>query len=202
MNLGLCIEMAFARLPFEQRLAAAAKAGFQYVEMWFVDGSFRGSGEELAAMARRHRVKITNTVIGDFTVTGVTGGGIVFSNQITRTSGTGNITLAGNGTIQAQDGSISLLAGNNITVAAGAIRTMGGGNVDAEALAGNINTGSNPNGYAFSASANYTVSSLLGGISTAAGGNASVAAGGNSASPRDDREESQGRRRQEGPQLP
>ncbi len=47
-----------------ERLAAAAKAGFRYVEMWFVDGSFRGTGEELAAMAKRHRVKITNTVIG------------------------------------------------------------------------------------------------------------------------------------------
>jgi len=64
MKLGLCIEMAFASLPFEQRLAAAAKAGFRYVEMWFVDGSFRGPGEELAAMAKRHRVTITNTVIG------------------------------------------------------------------------------------------------------------------------------------------
>ena len=64
MKLGLCIEMAFADLPFEQRLAAAAKAGFRYVEMWFVDGSFRGPGEELAAMTKRHRLKITNTVIG------------------------------------------------------------------------------------------------------------------------------------------
>ena len=32
MKFGLCIEMVFLRLPFEQRLAAAAKAGFQYVE--------------------------------------------------------------------------------------------------------------------------------------------------------------------------
>ena len=64
MNLGLCIEMAFARLPFERRLAAAAKAGFQYVEMWFVDGSFRGTGEQLAGLAKKHGVSITNTVIG------------------------------------------------------------------------------------------------------------------------------------------
>jgi filamentous hemagglutinin family protein len=94
-------------------------------------------------------------------------------------SGSGNITLAGSATIQAQDGSISLLAGNNITVATGAIRTVGGGNLDVEALAGNINAGSNPNGYTFSASANYTVSALLGGISTAAGGNVNISAGGN-----------------------
>ena len=94
-------------------------------------------------------------------------------------SGTGNITLAGNSTIQSQDGSISLLAGNNITVATGAVRTMAGGNIDVEALAGNINAGSNPNGYTFSATATYTASALLGGISTAAGGNVNLAAGGN-----------------------
>lgn len=74
MKLGLCIEMAFASLPFEQRLAAAAKAGFRYVEMWFVDGSFRGLGEELATMAKRHRLKITNTVIGS--PDGSIGGGL------------------------------------------------------------------------------------------------------------------------------
>jgi hydroxypyruvate isomerase len=74
MKLGLCIEMAFSGLPFEQRLAAAAKAGFRFVEMWFVDASFRGTGEELAAMAKRHRVKITNTVIGS--PDGSIGGGL------------------------------------------------------------------------------------------------------------------------------
>ena len=94
-------------------------------------------------------------------------------------TGAGNITLTGNATIQSQDGSISLLAGNNITVATGAIRTMGGGNLDAAALAGNINAGTNPNGYTFSASASDTVSALLGGISTAAGGNVNLSAGGN-----------------------
>jgi hydroxypyruvate isomerase len=64
MKLGLCIEMAFARLPFERRLAQAAKAGFRHVEMWFVDGSFKGTGEQLAALAKKHGVAITNTVIG------------------------------------------------------------------------------------------------------------------------------------------
>ncbi len=64
MNIGLCIEMAFARLSFERRLAQAAKAGFRHVEMWFVDGSFKGSGEELAALAKKHGLSITNTVIG------------------------------------------------------------------------------------------------------------------------------------------
>jgi hydroxypyruvate isomerase len=74
MKLGLCIEMAFADLPFEQRLAKAAKAGFRYVEMWFVDGSFRGRGEELAAIARKHHLTVTNTVIGS--PDGSIGGGL------------------------------------------------------------------------------------------------------------------------------
>ena len=102
-------------------------------------------------------------------------------------SGTGNITLAGNGTIQAQDGSISLLAGNNVTVTTGAVRTMNGGNIDVEALAGNVSANANQNyssasspyGYTFSASTGYAVSSLLGGISTADGGNVNISAGGN-----------------------
>jgi hydroxypyruvate isomerase len=79
MKFGLCIEMAFARLPFERRLAAAAKAGFRYVEMWFVDGSFRGKGEELAALAKKHGVAITNTVIGS--PDGSIGGGLTDPNH-------------------------------------------------------------------------------------------------------------------------
>ena len=94
-------------------------------------------------------------------------------------SGTGSITLAGSATIEGQDGSISLLAGQGVTIATGAVRTMGGGNIDVEALAGNINAGANPNGYLFNASSLYTVSSLLGGISTGDGGNVAISAGGN-----------------------
>ena len=37
MELGLCIEMALAKRPFEERLRAAAALGFHNVEMWFVD---------------------------------------------------------------------------------------------------------------------------------------------------------------------
>jgi hydroxypyruvate isomerase len=74
MNYGLCIEMAFARLPFERRLSQAAKAGFRHVEMWFVDGSFKGTGEELATLAKKHGVTITNTVIGS--PDGSIGGGL------------------------------------------------------------------------------------------------------------------------------
>jgi len=64
MELGLCIEMALTDRPFEQRLAAAAELGFKNVEMWFIDLSYKGSGEDLARLARKHGVKMTNTVVG------------------------------------------------------------------------------------------------------------------------------------------
>ena len=43
--------MAFANLPFEDRIRKAAECGFRNVEMWFVDKSFKGKPEELARMA-------------------------------------------------------------------------------------------------------------------------------------------------------
>lgn len=64
MKLGLCIEMAFDKLPFEERVRKAAELDFKFVEMWFVDMTFKGTPAELAAMAKRHGVTITNTVIG------------------------------------------------------------------------------------------------------------------------------------------
>jgi hydroxypyruvate isomerase len=64
MELGLCIEMVFAKLPFEERLKKAAEIGFKNVEMWFADMSFKGSPEELAGLSKQNKVKITNTVIG------------------------------------------------------------------------------------------------------------------------------------------
>jgi hydroxypyruvate isomerase len=74
MKIGLCIEMAFNKLPFEERMRKAAEAGFECVEMWFVDGSFKGTPQELAAMAKRCGVRITNTVVGS--PNGRVGGGL------------------------------------------------------------------------------------------------------------------------------
>jgi len=64
MELGLCIEMAFADLPFADRVKKAADLGFKNVEMWFVDMSFKGKPDDLAGIANDNNVKITNTVIG------------------------------------------------------------------------------------------------------------------------------------------
>jgi len=74
MEFGLCIEMALDHLPFEQRLAKAAELGFRNVEMWFIDLSYKGTGEALATMASRHGLRITNTVIGS--PDGAVGGGL------------------------------------------------------------------------------------------------------------------------------
>ena len=74
MEFGLCVEMALGKLPFEKRLATAARLGFKNVEMWFVDMSYQGSPEALKAMAKKHGVRITNTVIGS--PDGSKGGGL------------------------------------------------------------------------------------------------------------------------------
>ncbi len=74
MELGLCIEMAFANLPFEERVKKAADVGFKNVEMWFVDMSFKGKPDQLATIAQKNKVKITNTVIGS--PDGSVGGGL------------------------------------------------------------------------------------------------------------------------------
>ena len=75
MELGLCVEMVFAAVPLAERLRKAAGLGFRNVEMWFVDGSYRGRPDELAGLADRCGVRITNTVIGS--PDGSLGGGLI-----------------------------------------------------------------------------------------------------------------------------
>ena len=120
--------------------------------------------------------------------------GYDFVNNVVQ-SGIGNIYLnggngqTGNGSIEMASGNnnlpaISLTAGQNILVGKGYVITTGGGNINAHALAGNIDTGSDAQGYHFNSSASsinnaYDLSRGLGGISTAAGGNVSLTAGGN-----------------------
>jgi hydroxypyruvate isomerase len=55
--------MALTNLPFEERVKKASQIGFKYVEMWWVDGSFKGSAEQLAKLAEQAGLKITDTVI-------------------------------------------------------------------------------------------------------------------------------------------
>ena len=107
--------------------------------------------------------------------------------------GKGNIYLGGfdgtspqdfSGSIQTASGSISLTAGQDILVGSGYVITTGGGSISAHALKGNIDTGSDAQGYYFSIgsvnslSQAYNLSDGLGGISTEAGGDVTLNAGG------------------------
>lgn len=75
MEFGLCIEMALTGLDFERRFQKAAELGFKNAEMWFVkDFSYNGTAENLAGIAERNNLKITNTVIGS--PDGSIGGGL------------------------------------------------------------------------------------------------------------------------------
>ncbi len=84
--------------------------------------------------------------------------------------GVGNIYLnggagqTGGGSIQTARGSINLAAGQDITVGSGYVITTGGGSINAHALAGNIDTGSDAQGYILSTNA----SSLSAGLRFAA----------------------------------
>jgi filamentous hemagglutinin family protein len=91
------------------------------------------------------------------------------------TQNTGSVVL-GSAVLQTQNGNINVTAASGVSATSGSITTMNGGNINVDAVGGDVNTGSNPNGYAFRTGG---VSSLLGGFSTAAGGNVSITAGGN-----------------------
>jgi filamentous hemagglutinin family protein len=104
-------------------------------------------------------------------------------------AGTDGIYLNGSAFIQAQNGNIKLWAGNEVIVNQGntgdvgnnGIRTLAGGSISVTTLYGDVNAGANSQGYSqFRTRAPYNpVSPLLGGISTAAGGDVTISAGGN-----------------------
>lgn len=101
-------------------------------------------------------------------------------------AGSDGIYLNGNSSIATQNGNINLFAANEVLVNSdqstsgnGGIRTLAGGSIDVTAQFGDVNTGGNSQGYKFKSTAPfYTVSTTLGGISTAAGGNVTITAGG------------------------
>ena len=101
---------------------------------------------------------------------------------VTLTAKTGGLTID-SGSIQTSAGAINLSAYVDILVGSGFIITRGGGNIAAHAITGNIDTGSDAQGYHFQPNAGslsqaYNLSGGLGGISTMAGGNVNLTAGG------------------------
>jgi filamentous hemagglutinin family protein len=98
----------------------------------------------------------------------------------------GGSGLSQNSTIDLSGGSINLLAGESILVGSGSVFTTGGGSIYADALTGDINAGtsngSSTSGGAQTSDLQFTASgsrpnAILGGISTAAGGNVTLIAG-------------------------
>ena len=111
---------------------------------------------------------------------GGTASGNIFLNGGSGQTGGGSIQMAGN----INSTAVNLTAGQNILVGTGFVITTGGGGINAHALAGNIDTGSDAQGYHFNNSATslngaYDLSHGLGGISTEAGGDVDLTAGGN-----------------------
>ncbi|HEX7654626.1 MAG TPA: filamentous hemagglutinin N-terminal domain-containing protein, partial [Verrucomicrobiae bacterium] len=99
-------------------------------------------------------------------------------------NGAASILLEGNSSILLATGTANLTARNDITVGAGFVVTSAGGSINAHALSGNIDCGSDAQGYFFKQGATtiataYNLTHGLGGISTEAGGNVSLIAGGN-----------------------
>ncbi len=111
-------------------------------------------------------------------------------------SGSDGIYLIGSSSIKAGTGNISLSAANevqvgwagvgNTTSGTASINTTRGGSIAVTTQYGDVDTGQNSAGYVYSTSRltpaapfYYSVSSSLGGISTAAGGNVTINAGGN-----------------------
>ncbi len=115
------------------------------------------------------------------------------ANQPTPASGSDGIYLNDDAYLQTRNGNINVWAANEVLLAADSyagndgIRTLNGGNIDVTTRYGNVNTGANSFGFLYAAASGrqgillppfYTVSGVLGGVSTVAGGNVTISAGG------------------------
>lgn len=91
----------------------------------------------------------------------------------------GNITLSAANEVQVGWSGSSAGPGA-VNTGVSSITTVDGGNISVTTQYGDVNTGSDPAGFDYHATAPYyTVDGNLGGISTAAGGNVTISAGGN-----------------------
>jgi filamentous hemagglutinin family protein len=159
---------------------------------WNLSSSTHESSGELTMEAGGNITFGNNSKILDANNWSVTlDAGYNFANN-TIQSGVGNIYLDGgsglsqNGTIELGAGSANLFAGQSILVGSGSVFTTGGGGVFADALAGNINAGtangSSSIGGIQTSDYQFTFfgtrpNSILGGFSTANGGNVTLIAG-------------------------
>ena len=200
-GLDLNVNSAFANFS-EITLQATHNITLANGTVWDLSGSTSQNSGHLTLQAGHDIIFQDGSMITDANSWSVSlQAGYDFIHHTVR-SGVGNIFLNGgfdnsttpatplgySGSIQLAAGSIYLTAGQDILVGSGDVITTGGGSIRAHALAGNIDTGSDAQGYYFEpgvgtinfdASLAYDLSHGLGGISTAAGGNVALTAGGN-----------------------
>jgi filamentous hemagglutinin family protein len=139
-------------------------------------GGPEAPGRILLEAGRNIALATGATVVADHDTSATLRAGRDFGTPDAVQAGIGNVTLAGNATLEARNGDVVVTAGNSVTVASGALRTTAGGDLAVTAVAGNLHTGTRPNGFQFRPTG-YLVDPALGGISTAAGGNVSLTAG-------------------------
>ena len=196
-TLDLNVNTAFANLAVSQIILQAVyditvAGGTAWNLSQTIGANFGGvTSGQLTLEAGRNIIFGDGSSISDANNWSVTlNAGYSFANNSVQ-SGVGNIYLNGGlasdgvgGSIQTANGDINLAAGQNITVGSGYVITTGGGSISAHALEGNIDTGSDAQGYHFVSGASslsqaYNLNNGLGGISTAAGGDVTLIAGGN-----------------------
>jgi filamentous hemagglutinin family protein len=184
-TLNLNVNTAFLNKNFSNiKLEASGNITLNSSVTWNLSASTGLTSGQLTLLAGsdiifNNGAKITDS--GNWSVTLEAGYNFVQNSVV---AGTGNIYLNGgsgkslNGTIQLAAGAVNLLAGQSILVGTGSVYTMAGGSIYAQALAGDINCGTANGGYQFTIYG-YSPVAVLGGMSTAAGGDVTLIAGNN-----------------------
>lgn len=90
-------------------------------------------------------------------------------------SGTG---IGNNATIVTAEGNVKMIVGKDILVGTGSVGTVKGGSVNLVALSGNIDAGTKNDGYNYTVTGYSVGNNVLGGITTAHGGDVTLVAGG------------------------
>jgi filamentous hemagglutinin family protein len=184
-TLSLDVNSAFANKNFSLiKLQASGDITVASGTVWDLSASTGKTSGQMSLQAGGNIIVSDSAQIFDANQWAVSlQAGFYFLNN-TVTPGTGSVLLNGSGSIKIAQGNLTLTAGRDITVGSGYAITTGGGSITAHALTGNIDTGSDAQGYTFVPNATtigtaYNLSHGLGGISTMAGGDVNLTAGGN-----------------------
>lgn len=183
-NLSLNVNSAFANFS-TITLQATANITLAAGTTWDLSQSTGNSSGQLTLEAGNNIVFGNGALLVDQNNWSVNlHAGINFATGSVQSGGGSILLNGGNGSIRTYRGSISLTAGQDVLVGTGSITTTGDGNILVQALSGSVDAGKNNGGgnggfNLGNESPGYDVSSALGGISTAQGGNVTIEAGQN-----------------------